>query len=38
VSNLLTGNKRGTFHYRVTLRDRTNKVLVTSNTFTVVWR
>lgn len=38
VSNLVTGNKRGTFHYRVTLRDRTNKVLVTSNVFTVVWR
>jgi hypothetical protein len=37
VSNLVTGNKRGTFHYRVTLRDKANKVLVTSNTFTVVW-
>jgi hypothetical protein len=37
VSNLLTGNKRGTFHYRVTLRDKANKILVTSNTFTVVW-
>jgi hypothetical protein len=38
LSNLVTGNKRGTFHYRVTLRDTANKVLVTSNTFTVVWR
>jgi hypothetical protein len=38
LSNLVTGNKRGTFHYRVTLRDKANKVLVTSNTFTVVWR
>jgi hypothetical protein len=38
VSNLVTGNKRGTFHYRVTLRDKENKVLVTSNVFTVVWR
>ena len=38
LSNLVTGNKRGTFHYRVTLRDKENKVLVTSNTFTVVWR
>jgi hypothetical protein len=38
LSNLVSGNKRGTFHYRVTLRDKENKVLVTSNTFTVVWR
>jgi hypothetical protein len=37
LSNLLTGNKRGTFHYRVTLRDRSGHVLVTSNTFTLVW-
>ncbi len=37
LSNLLTGNKRGTFHYRVTLRDRSGQVLVTSNTFTLVW-
>ncbi len=38
VSNLLSGNRRGTFHYRVTLRDRSsNQVLATSNTFTVVW-
>lgn len=38
LSNLVTGNKRGTFHYRVTLRDASNKILVTSNVFTVVWR
>lgn len=38
LSNLVTGNKRGTFHYRVTLRDRAGEVLVTSNRFTVVWR
>jgi hypothetical protein len=37
LSNLLTGNKRGTFHYRVTLRDRTGHVLVTSNPFTLIW-
>jgi hypothetical protein len=38
VSNLLSGNRRGTFRYRVTLRDRSNKILVTSNIFTVEWR
>lgn len=38
LSNLVTGNHRGTFHYRVTLRDRAGKILVTSNAFTVVWR
>ena len=37
VSNLLTGNRRGTFHYRVTLRDRSSQILATSNTFTLVW-
>jgi hypothetical protein len=37
LSNLLTGNKRGTFHYRVTLRDRAGHVLVTSNPFTLTW-
>jgi hypothetical protein len=38
LSNLVTGNRRGTFHYRVTLRDRSNNILVASNTLTVVWR
>ena len=38
LSNLVTGNRRGTFRYRVTLRDKANKILVTSNTFTAVWR
>jgi hypothetical protein len=37
LSNLVSGNRPGTFHYRVTLRDNSNHVLVTSNTFTVVW-
>jgi hypothetical protein len=37
VSNILTGNRRGTYRYRVTLRDRSNQVLVTSNTFTLTW-
>jgi hypothetical protein len=38
LSNLVTDNRRGTFHYRVTLRDRSNNILVASNTLTVVWR
>jgi hypothetical protein len=38
LSNLVSGNRRGTFHYRVTLRDTEGHVLVTSNAFTVVWR
>jgi hypothetical protein len=38
VSNLLSGNKRGTFSYRVTLRDASNQILVRSNTLKVVWR
>jgi hypothetical protein len=37
ISNLVTGNKRGTFKYRVTLRDRANHILAQSNTFTLVW-
>jgi len=37
LSNLVTGNRTGTFHYRVTLRDRSSKILTTSNAFTVVW-
>jgi hypothetical protein len=37
LSQLVSGNRKGTFRYRVTLRDRSNHVLVTSNMFTVVW-
>jgi hypothetical protein len=37
LSNLVSGNRVGTFRYRVTLRDRTNQLLVASNTLTVVW-
>jgi hypothetical protein len=39
LSNEVTGNRRGTFRYRVTLRDRsTDDVLATSNLITTVWR
>jgi hypothetical protein len=38
LSNLVSGNRRGTFKYRVTLRDRSQAILVRSNTLTVVWR
>ena len=38
LSQLVSGNRRGTFHYRVTLRDRSSHILATSNTFTLVWR
>lgn len=37
LSNLVSGNQVGTFRYRVTLRDRTNQLLVASNTLSVVW-
>jgi hypothetical protein len=37
VSNLVSGNRVGTFRYRVTLRDRSNQLLVASNTLSVVW-
>jgi hypothetical protein len=37
LSNLVSGNRVGTFKYRVTLRDRTNQLLVASNTLRVVW-
>jgi hypothetical protein len=37
LSNLVSGNREGTFRYRVTLRDSTNQLLVASNTLTVVW-
>jgi hypothetical protein len=37
LGNLVSGNRVGTFRYRVTLRDRTNQLLVASNTLSVVW-
>jgi len=37
LSNTITGNKYGTLHYRVTLRDSAGKVLATSNTMNLVW-
>jgi hypothetical protein len=37
LSNTLTGDKYGTFYYRVTLRDLRGKVLLTSNKVTLVW-
>jgi hypothetical protein len=37
LSNLVSGNRVGTFKYRVTLRDRSNQLLVASNTLPVVW-
>jgi hypothetical protein len=37
LSNLVSGNRVGTFRYRVTLRDRSNQLLVASNTLRVVW-
>lgn len=38
VSNTETGNKAGTWRYRVTLRNAAGKVLVTSNVLRVTWR
>jgi hypothetical protein len=38
LSNTVSGDKFGTVKYRVTLRDSSEKVLLTSNIFTVVWR
>jgi hypothetical protein len=37
LSNTLTGDKFGTYRYRVTLRDRSGAVLATSNTVKVTW-
>jgi len=37
LSNTVTGDKYGTFRYRVTLRDLPGQILVASNTVTVVW-
>lgn len=37
LSNTITGNVYGTFHYRVTLRNVSGQVLATSNSLTVYW-
>jgi hypothetical protein len=37
LSNTETGNRYGTFYYRVSLRDISGKVLLTSNKVTLVW-
>jgi hypothetical protein len=37
LSNLVSGNRVGTFRYRVTLRDRSGQLLVASNMLSVVW-
>ena len=37
LSNDVSGNRFGTVYYRVTLRQRSGRVLRTSNTFKVVW-
>jgi hypothetical protein len=37
LSNAVSGNRLGTVFYRVTLRQRSGRVLRTSNTFRVVW-
>jgi hypothetical protein len=38
LSNLVSGNRPGTFRYRVTLRNPTGHIVATSNVLTVVWR
>jgi hypothetical protein len=37
VSNVVTGNRYGTYRYRVTLRNASGLVLATSNIVTVTW-
>ena len=37
LSNTETGNKAGTYRYRVTLRDDSGKTMLSSNVFRVVW-
>lgn len=37
LSNTQTGNVYGTFYYRVTLRDVSSKILVTSNKVRLTW-
>ena len=38
LSNTVTGNRYGTFYYRVTLRNASGKTLLTSNRVQLVWR
>lgn len=37
LSNTVTGDRTGRFHYRVTLRDAAGRILQRSNILTVVW-
>ena len=37
LSNTVSGDRPGTVHYRVTLRDASGKILARSNLFTVTW-
>jgi hypothetical protein len=37
VSNVVTGNRYGTYRYRVTLRNPSGQVLATSNIVSVTW-
>jgi hypothetical protein len=37
LSNTETGNRYGTFYYRVSLRDLSGKILLTSDKVTLVW-
>jgi hypothetical protein len=37
LSNLVSGNRAGTFRYRVTLRNPTGHIVATSNVLTVLW-
>ncbi len=37
LSNTLNGNKYGTLHYRVTLRDTAGQILATSRAIKLVW-
>ena len=37
LSNTVSGNRVGTFSYRVTLRNASGRVLATSNTFRAFW-
>jgi hypothetical protein len=37
LSNTETGNKPGTYRYRVTLRSDAGKIMLSSNVFRVIW-